>query len=177
MKTFSTILWAHDWSEYKDFWRWCISYTPKLLNTFYNPLLSEYEFKENREAFIDEQLERYHSYEARRIGGENLSLSQAVQNLSKWYSSKFSAPNLSYKEIEEEAENILTYMKFSEDDWRKRYKIPICTLSKVQILKLLLFCPISFVRNHLYEQCGYNPKWEKYYKFLFKGNNNYKIPL
>ena len=162
---------THNWTEYKQFWQWCVSYAPKLLMTFYNPLLSEQEFTENRERFIDEQLERYQGYEIRRIGGRKVTLKEATENLLNWYDSKFKFPMYSYPEAEQEAESILTYMKYSEDDWRQYYKITICKLPSKYIFLLLWTCPLVFIREYLYKQCGFNPKWEKLYQFFFRGKH------
>ena len=140
-----------DYSDFKTFVIWCMTYNPKILESFNDPFISFDEWEKKKEKEYEKtlkELEDVHPYSSttqmyinHAIKTKNTYNKSDVQNIVNKH-------NKEYHSIQ------------NKNEWISNANIHIATFDAKAIDYLNKYCQISFVRNIL----GLKTKW---YNFLF----------
>lgn len=86
---------------------------------------------------------------------------------SEWDDAKKSTVHSLSKIIDSPDKDSVAYLNGLVED----IAIPCCNFRFDQDRFLLWHCPLPFIRDYLYNQCGYKHHW--YYELFFKGKKEY----
>ena len=159
-------MYVHSYHEYDDLRRWAIAYYPELLFYFYDITMTYQQWEDNCRIYVKQQIAiAKRNYE--KIGN---SRSHAVENLIKHYK-EVAGYDCPREQAEDEAFYIIDAYHKTTRDWEDSYTCPILNTPFSVDKKLLLVCPILFVREYLEKQCGYKTRW--YHKLFWRGKKHF----
>lgn len=163
-------IYAKNYYQYDDLLRWSLIYYPKLLIYFYDIHMTYKEFEEARRKYV-KVFKEHTKKELEKIGGR-VKLQKAVKNLKKHYK-EIANYEASDEQCYNEAREILKRSRLSKVQIENSFEMPI-TNTPLEIDRYLKWhCPLYFVRKYLHNNCGVNPKWDKFYRLWWKGKKEF----
>lgn len=165
-------IYVKNFYQYDDLLKWSLIYYPKLLLYFYNIHMTYEEFEKSRRNYV-KNFKESTKKELEKIGGR-VKLQKAVKNLKKHYkeTANYEASN---EQCYYEAKDILRRARMSRSQIENSFSMPITNTPFEIDTYLKWHCPLSFVRKYLHNNCGVNPKWDKFYKLWWKGKKEFYI--
>ena len=164
-------IYVKNYYQYDDLLRWSLIYYPKLLAYFYNIHMTYKDFEKAREDYVD-IFKKNNKGLFERIG-KTFKLQKAAKNLKKHY--KESDYDASDEQCFNEAKEIIKRLRLKKSQIEDSYELPI-TNTPLEIDRYLKWhCPLPFVREYLHNNCGVNPKWDKFYKLWWHGKKEFSL--
>ena len=130
------------------------------------------EFEKSRRNYVKNFKENI-KRDLEKIGGR-VKLQKAVKNLKKYYKETANY-EASDEQCYDEAKDILRRARMSKSQIENSFSMPITNTPFEIDTYLKWHCPLSFVRKYLHNNCGVNPKWDKFYKLWWKGKKEFYI--
>lgn len=151
--------------EYQDFLTWCMVNYPKALRYFRCASLSPMDWQNNVKEYIKD-FKTFAKRDYERLGNFN-SRMEAIDNLREYYkkTADYDAPD---SQLVEEVSDCMTNIALTNKQIAEKYEYTIGTFPFKVDRYLKWRCPISFVREYLYNQCGVDKKKNWMYKIFFK---------
>lgn len=160
-----------NWFVFDRLVRWSICHYPELLNYMYDWRMTYKDWDEAMKASI-KLTKQINARELDKIGGKDVSLRDGIYNLIDHYRDEADY-ECSYDQAKWEVEYILNNADKSDDELEDDYSRPVATPTCEIDRKLLWICPLPEVREYLYEQCGYDKRWEWLYKMFWRGKKEF----
>lgn len=165
-------IYIKEYYQYDDLLRWSLIYYPKLINYFYNIHMTYKDFEKARKDYVD-IFKKTNKKLFEQIG-KTFKLQKAAKNLKKYYKehSNWDAPD---EQCFNEAREIIKRLRLSKSKIAESFSMPITNTPFEIDIYLKWHCPLSFVRKYLHNNCGVNPKWDKFYKLWWKGKKEFSL--
>lgn len=145
-----------DYYDFADLRNWILIEKPSLLRNLYSPFDTTYKTWEEWKEYIYKT-----DYDhVCHFFGENPTYEDYERFMERANVSKEEIKS-DYNHMLELKERVSDKQKYKED-----IKIAVTCFTTEQDRWLFWHCPLYFIRDYLYEQCGYKEKW--YHKYIFK---------